>query len=242
MIRRTIALVSAPNKTRHVTSFGHRGRLGGTVLLGALLPLALSGCTGLLGELGGGSTVAGVIKAPETQQAAIAFTDAYRIAGTIAGEKAVPEAEIRAYGTDGNAIGGSVKANKSGAFELKGLPSGKAVILVATAKAKSGGTLRISAFVKPAGTSAARDLNTASTIVAEKLKASLSAEKLDAVVQNDVEILEGRISNNLDTADIPDLTSATAAVAAFNKVEQKNASIANAFASITEGRAIASVR
>ncbi|MBO9541209.1 hypothetical protein J7643_11525 [bacterium] len=215
MIRRTIALV---------------------------LPLALSGCTGLLGELGGGTTVSGLIKAPETQQAAIAFTDAYRIAGTIAGERAVPEAEVRAYAADGNAIGAAVKANKSGLFEIKGLPSGKAVILVATTKAKSGGTLRITAFVKPAGTSTARDLNTASTIVADKLKASLSAAKLEAVSQNDVDILEGRVSNSLDTADIPDLSKDGAAVAAFGKVEQKNSSIANAFASISEGRAVASVR
>ncbi|HEY9899269.1 MAG TPA: hypothetical protein V6D00_08820 [Pantanalinema sp.] len=207
-----------------------------------LLPVTLAGCANLLGELGGGTTVTGVVKAPETQQAAIAFTDAYRTAGTIAGERAVSEAEVRAYGADGNAIGGMVKASKSGLFELKGLPSGKAVILVATAKSKSGGTLRITAFTKPAGTSSVRDLNTASTIVAEKLKATLSAAKLDALTQNDVDTLEGRVSNTLDTADIPDLTSATAALEAFDKVERKNASIANAFASISEGRAIASVR
>lgn len=208
------------------------------------LPLALSGCTGLLGELGGGTTVSGVIKAPETQQAAIAFTDAYRVAGSIAGERAVAEAEVRAYGSDGNPIGGSVRANKSGAFELKGLPSGKAVILLATAKSTNGGTLRISAFTKPEGAGTARDLNTASSVVAEKLKASLSGAKLDAVSQNDVDILEGRVSNTLseNLALVPDLTSTEATVAAFGKVEQKNSSIANAFASISEGRAIASVR
>lgn len=207
-----------------------------------LLPLSLAGCNGLLGELGGGTTVSGVVKAPETQQAAIAFTDAYRTAGSIAGERALADAEVRAYGADGNAIGGAVKASSSGLYEIKGLPSGKVVILVATAKAKSGGTLRLSAFTKPSGASSVRDLNTASTIVAEKLKASLSASKLDAVTQNDVDILEGRVSNSLDTADIPDLSKEGAAVAAFDKVEDKNASIANAFASISEGRAIAAVR
>jgi len=236
----------APNKTRHVKPVGAFGRLNGTVLLGALaiLTAMLAGCDSLIGSLGGGATVSGTVKAPETQTAAIIANNAYRISGTLATETAVSGAEVRAYNSSGAEIVGAaaVKSASNGGFEIKGLPSGRTVRLVATAKAKNGGTLTLSALIKPGGVSAVRDLNTASTVVAEKLKATLSSEKIDALVQSDVDSLEDTVSANMATADIPDLTLAGSAVASFDKVKSKSTQVSAGFQAITGSQNTASVR
>lgn len=204
----------------------------------------LAGCDALMGSLGGGAAVTGTVKAPETQTAAIFANGAYRTSGTLAGETAISGAEVKPYTSAGVAIIGasSVKTASNGSFEIKGLPSGKTVVLVATAKAKNGGTLTLSALIKPSGVSAIRDLNTASTVVAEKLKATLSADKIDALVQADVDSLEDTVSANMDTADIPDLSVAGAAKASFDKVKNKSSQVAAGFQAITGGQATAALR
>ncbi len=204
----------------------------------------LAGCDSLIGSLGGGATVTGTLKAPETQTAAIFANGAYRTSGTLAGETAVSGAEVKAYTSAGSPVVGAatVKTSTNGSFEIKGLPSGRTVLLVATAKAKNGGTMTLSALIKPGGVSAIRDLNTASTVVAEKLKASLTAEKLDALVQADVDSLEDTVSANMDTADIPDLTVSGQALASFDKVKNKSTQVSAGFQAITGGTATAALR
>lgn len=210
----------------------------------ATLTAVLAGCDSLMGSLGGGATVTGTVKAPETQTAAIIANDAYRIEGTLATETAVSGAEVKAYTSAGMGVIGaaSVKTGSNGSFEIKGLPSGRTVVLVATTKAKNGGTLTLSALIKPEGVSAIRDLNTASTVVAEKLKATLSPEKLDALVQSDVDTLEDTVSANMDTADIPDLTVSGSAAASFDRVKIKSSQVAASFQTVTGGQATAALR
>lgn len=212
----------------------------------ATLTAMLAGCDSLIGSLGGGATVSGTVKAPETQTAAIIANDAYRIEGNLASvtEKAVSGAEVRAYSSAGVEIAGAtaVQTASNGSFEIKGLPSGRTVRLVATAKAKNGGTLTLSALIKPGGVSAVRDLNTASTVVAEKLKATLSPEKLDALVQSDVDSLEDTVSANMATADIPDLTVSGSAAASFDQVKNKSAQVSAGFQAITGSQTTAAVR
>lgn len=210
----------------------------------ATLTTLLSGCDALMGGLGGGAAVTGTVKAPETQTAAIFANGAYRVSGTLAGETAVSGAEVKAYTSAGVPVIGAsaVKTATNGGFEIKGLPSGRTVLLVATAKAKNGGTLTLSALIKPSGVSAIRDLNTASTAVAEKLKATLSPEKLDALVQSEVDSLEDTVSANMATADIPDLTVSGTAQASFDKVKNKSTQVSAGFQAITGGQATAAVR
>lgn len=212
-------------------------------LVALTLTAMLAGCDSLIGSLGGGATVSGTVKAPETQTAAIIANGAYRTSGTLAGETAVSGAEVKASTSSGAAVIGaaSVKTTSNGGFEIKGLPSGRTVILTATAKAKNGGTITLSAIIKPGGVSAVRDLNTASTVVAEKLKATLSPEKLDALVQADVDSLEDTVSANMDTADIPDLTVSGSAVAAFDKVKNKSTQVSAGFQAITGSTATAAL-
>lgn len=192
----------------------------------------LSGCSDLIGALGGGASVSGAVKAPSTQQAAIAFSGAYRLLATMAGETAVNAASVQAYSSSNATLGSAVQSGADGSFDIKGIPSGKTAILVATAKAQNGGSLKLSGLIKPSGISAVRDLNTASTVVAEKLRATLSPDKLDAVAQSDVDNLEGMVATSLDTADIPDLTQPTAAVTAFDTAKTKNPQIASTFRAI----------
>lgn len=215
-----------------------------TLVALATLTTMLAGCDGLIGGLGGGAAVTGTVKAPETQTAAIFANGAYRLSGTLAGETAVSGAEIKALTSAGTPVLGaaSVKTGSNGGFEIKGLPTGRTVILVATAKAKNGGTLTLSALIKPSGVSAIRDLNTASTVVAEKLRATLSADKLDALVQAEVDSLEDTVSASMDTADIPDLTVSGTAQATFDKLKNKSAQVAAGFQAITDGQATAALR
>jgi hypothetical protein len=190
----------------------------------------LGGCSTLLTAIGGGVSVSGTAKALSTQQAALFSGGAYRTSATVAGDSAMASASIRAYASDGTPVGGPVTAASNGTFTINGLPVGKAVFLVATGSSKSGGTLKISAFLKPSSTTAVRDINTASMIVAEKLR-TLASSKLDAIVQTDVDALEGNVANNLSTAQITaiDETTPSSAASTFDALSGSNPQIASSF-------------
>lgn len=194
--------------------------------------LLLGGCSELIANLGTGATVSGVVKVPQSQKAGIFMGNAYRTQATIAGEVALNGASVQAYSGTNAALGAAVTTGSDGSFELKNVPVGKASFLKATAKNSSGGTLTVSAFLKPAGASTVRDINTASTIVAEKLRSALTATKLDSLVQTDVDVLEGTVAANLDTADIPDLSVSGAALTAFNKIQTKSTQVASGYQAI----------
>lgn len=189
--------------------------------------LLLGGCSDIIANLGTGATVSGVVKVPQRQKAT-----AYRTHATIAGEVALNGASVQAYSSTNAALGSAVTTGSDGSFELKNVPVGKASFLIASAKSSSGGTLTISAFLKPSGASTVRDINTASTIVAEKLRSALTATKLDSLVQTDVDVLEGTVAANLTTTDIPDLSVSGAALTAFNKIQTKSTQVASGYQAI----------
>lgn len=203
----------------------------------------LGGCSTLLATIGGGVSVTGTAKALSTQQAAAFSPGAYRTSATLAGESAMASASVRAYTPDGLPAGGPVTTASNGTFQLTGLPTGKAVFLVATAKSSNGGTLQVSAFLKASGTTSVRDINSASMVVAEKLR-SLATSRLDTVVQTDVDSLEGAVANGMTTSDIQnlDLTSKTSASATFDRVMSNNPLIASSFQAIAGTKTTAALR
>ena len=195
----------------------------------------LGGCASLfngLGNLGGGATVSGKVWVPQDQKAAIYMGNAYRINATIPGEVVLGGASVQAYDSSGATEGAAVTSGSDGSFELTGIPIGKGSFLTATAKTQSGGTLTITAFLKASSASEVRDINTASTVVAEKLRSSLSATKLDGLSQTDIDALEGMVAANMDTADIPDLTVSGAALTSFNTIMSKSTQVASSFQTI----------
>lgn len=198
--------------------------------------LLLAGCSDLIANLGTGATVSGVVKVPQTQK-----TAAYRTMATIAGEVGLDGATVQAYNNTYGAIGAAVTTGSDGSFELKNLPIGKASFLVAT-KSQSGGTLKVAGFLRPSTASTVRDLNTASTIVAEKLRSALTPTKLDHLVQTDVDVLEGTVAANLTTADVPDLSVAGAALTAFNTIQSKSTQVASGYQAITNTTTTAALK
>lgn len=199
------------------------------LVLGTVL---LTGCADVLNNLLGGATVSGTVKAPGAQLAGIFLGQAYRLMATLPGESAVKGATVRAFSSSGVSYGTSTTTSSTGTFELQDLPLNTPVIVEAQAGGKTG-TLVLTALLKATAPTEVRDVNTASTVVAEKLR-TMDAAALARLTQVEVDRMESLVAANLDTSlNGLDLTSPASAVRVFDALQAKTAALKDAYASIT---------
>lgn len=173
------------------------------------LVLLLAGCPAISNLLAPGS-VSGTVKFAKTGNALIGNSgSAYRLISAVANEVSLTSGTVKALKADGTDAGASGETDASGAFKLEKLPTGKTLILKGT-KLNGSFTITVTALYSSGGT---RNLDTVSSVVAEKLVKNLTVAKIEALTQDQIGKLETAVNAAIGaTNTLPDLTKSGDAI------------------------------
>lgn len=176
--------------------------------------------------------MAGTVKVPQSNSSAfLGSGDAYRIISAVSAELSLNKATVKASSPGGTDSGASAATDSTGNYKLEKLPSGKTLIIKA-AKTAGSATIAVSGLYN---SGIARNLDTVSSVVCEKLVGLLTAAKVEALTQDQIDKLETVVKTAIGEAKtIPDLSKSGDASAKFDVILAGSADVKAAFEAVSK--------